>query len=176
MLVFFCSLGLCCLKGVCVARTARIILWRRVCFVWRSWTGDSQIALVFWDLGTEYIVDHRATCRVGCNGFARCKGMTSSVKLIVTTSVCISAKVCLRCRAFARLLTCLSLLLVQFTESRFNLYGLNQEVSTFSRCLGIILDFVSSESDSDEVYRDSYVTLQPLRAATASCTSRIRRC
>jgi len=43
-----------------------------------------------------------------------------------------------------------------YIESRFNLYGLNQEVSTFSRCLGIILDFVSSESDSDEVYRDSW--------------------
>lgn len=61
-------------------------------------------------------------------------------------------------------LTCLSLFphlvhaaVAAAAESRFNLYGLNQEVPTFSRCLGIILDYVSSDSDSDEVYRDSYV-------------------
>ena len=42
------------------------------------------------------------------------------------------------------------------SESRFNLYGLNQEVPTFSRCLNIILDYISSDSDSDEVYRDSW--------------------
>jgi casein kinase II subunit beta len=48
-----------------------------------------------------------------------------------------------------------------YIESRFNLYGLNQEVPTFSRCLGIILDYVSSDSDSDEVYRDSCVSPPP---------------
>jgi casein kinase II subunit beta len=43
-----------------------------------------------------------------------------------------------------------------YIESRFNLYGLNQEVPTFSRCLSIILDYVSSDSESDEVYRDAW--------------------
>lgn len=43
-----------------------------------------------------------------------------------------------------------------FMESRFNLFGLNQQVPTFSRCLSIILDYVSSDSDTDEVYRESW--------------------
>ena len=35
-----------------------------------------------------------------------------------------------------------------FIESRFNLYGLNEEVRDFSGCFNIILDYVSSDSSS----------------------------
>eukprot|EP00941_MAST-03F_sp_MAST-3F-sp1_P001342 g1342.t1 len=41
-------------------------------------------------------------------------------------------------------------------ESRFNLYGLNEEVRNFSECLNIILDYVNSDSSSEEWNREEW--------------------
>ena len=43
-----------------------------------------------------------------------------------------------------------------FIESRFNLYGLNSEVRNFAECLNIILDYVNSDSSSDDWNREEW--------------------
>eukprot|EP00501_MAST-03F_sp_TOSAG23-6_P002541 GSMAST32.ASY1.ANO1.2680.1 assembled CDS len=43
-----------------------------------------------------------------------------------------------------------------FIESRFNLYGLSLEVHNFAECLNIILDYVNSDSSSDDWNREEW--------------------